>query len=421
MRSKLALSLIFSLSALLGASLHAQTVTSEQQKLKQYSDQVTRLEQANKDIAANLATQNKNLPPQRSALATAQKELDAAKGEVAEASARAKDDPSQLNQGRLENARFKQLLVQRKYDDANSGLQKTESDISRLKKTLQANQHRLESLHGEIADERALIARLAERERTEAQERQQHEAATAAADDARSKAQVEKLRQEHEAAIKEIERLKAMLAKKEAADKLAAGAPAAATAQKATGASAAATKTATAATVAGAAATAAAKTNAAANTSDDSAPTTTATASTTPVTTLASIASTRPAPAAKPVAAAAPTLSRANDSEAVRIALHQTEKLAAQGGSAPDKVLHIKRYTDGGLVRSEKTENLKYIGGGQYYGYTRVGSGPTDLVIGSHHWHTKFANSFTTFVFIFDDHDAAHPRLVLFDRALSSR
>lgn len=412
MRSTLALSLIFSLCALLGADVHAQTVVDEKQKLEQYNDEVARLEQANRDITANIAALKKRLPDQRSALAAASKERTTAEAKLADARDRANEKPSQTNQGLLENARFKQLLVQRKYDGANGDLQETESEIAHLKATVTSNRGRLARLRSKIVDQRALIDRLAERERTEAQERKQQAAAATAADDARSKAQVEKLRKEHQAAVAEIERLKAMLTKKEAADREATARDAVTIEKAAPGAATAKPSAATTATAAATAAAPAVRV-AAAPAAKTVAP---------PAATTANTPSQSATASSNGATDRSPQLVFLTDAATARAELQRIKKLAARhstGSDAHTRLLHIKRYTTSGALRSEKSCSLRYLGGSQYRCHTRVGSGPSELIVKPYHWRTEFPDSSTAYDFILDNRDPRHPRLVLFDRDLT--
>jgi hypothetical protein len=90
-----------------------------------------------------------------------------------------------------------------------------------------------------------------------------------------------------------------------------------------------------------------------------------------------------------------------------------------QGARARSKkVMHIKTYKDDRLSK-QTSHSLRHLGNGLYQGRTVVRSGTTSFVIAGKHWRAEIPHSDhkQQYIFILDTRDNSNPELTMFDRS----
>lgn len=315
----------------------AQTTKSDGKALLEREQAVLSQQIAAKQ--QQIATLRERPSPEQAELAEALKTLNDAR-----AAHKAKGNAD--TEAKLKNAEFKYTLAERKFNKANADIDTLNNELEQLRQQLAATRQQARSApSGEAQNAAAGQQRLAE-ERARRQEQE-----------------LQRTRQEAESQQREIERLKALLAAKEAAAKTAPAQPAAAAAPA-------------------------------------------------PV----------PAPAAN-AAAASEGLHKLSSRQEVVQSLQQLEQrlsglsLRARGGV--NEVLYLKPKNRTATNKDRIT--LRALGLEQYRGEAQIEPGSYELVLGFKRWPLQFGDAERgTFVFLYDNSDAQKPQLVLYDSALEN-
>jgi hypothetical protein len=188
----------FSLLGMMTSPSFAQTLYSERGKLNALKQEQKDLIETNSDIEQNLElikddiTAAKSTAPSDSAYVQAKTNLGTAEEVLAA-------NPSDANQAKVDNAKFKLLLAERKFKKNNKALFDLEKEQQQLSASLVSNNRRSEEISGQIVSLTAIVASLQANEEKNAK----------AAADARSK-------QQQLDSEREIAQLRQKLAQREA-------------------------------------------------------------------------------------------------------------------------------------------------------------------------------------------------------------
>lgn len=323
--------------------------------------QISGLEREQTVLSQQIAAKQKQVDTLRSRPSPEQKELADARRTVDEARAAYKAAPNPDTESKLKNAEFKSTLAERKYDKANADVAALVSEIEGLKQQTAVKQRQLKALQLQ-ASEQAVAPKT-----PAVDPKQQQRLAEERARQKQQEQELERTRQQNDAAQKEIERLKALLATKE-------------------NSSAAAPVAKAPATVAVPAAVAV---------------------------------------AAKPAAPADGGLRQLGTTAEVVAELQAlAQRLPAEGRRAREtnEVVYFKLQQNGKEV--EKTMvSLKALGGNQYRGTATLNAGSYEVVLGSNRWKTDISGSGsnTGFVVLFDGSNAAKPKLSFYNQVLEGK
>jgi hypothetical protein len=336
---------LMAMVGILGNSSFAQDLRSQQTAIE-------------KDIAAlnqQISSKQQQANALRNRPSPEQAELAAAQKALNDARAEAKANPSSENEGKARNAEFKFKLAQIKYDKAHGEVETLSDEIDRLKQQLASKQQQIKDLGKQTAEPQVdpqQQQKLAD-ERNKRQQQEQELART---------------KQEADAARKEIERLKAALASKEAAEaKAQAAAPAATPA---------------------------------------------------PAPAPVAVAAGKP-DAAKPAATGSSNVIKLDSQQAV---LHALQDFAQRTAGADarrtiNQTLYVKSPNVAATNKDKIT--LKGLGNNQYRGSNSIPAGTYEAVLGFNRWPVTFsASEAGDLVFLLDYSDEKNPRLTIYNSTL---
>jgi myosin heavy subunit len=329
--------------------------------------QISNLEREQSTLNQQVAAKQKQIDTLRSRPSPEQKELADAKRAVDEARAVYKQTANADTESKLKNAEFKYTLAERKYDKSNGDVAALANEIDGLKLQMATKQRQVKTLQQQAAEQATAPKPAA------VDPRQQQKLAEDRARQKQQEQELEKTKQQNDAAQKEIERLKALLASKETANSASPAAVAKAT-------PAVATTTAVAATPVVA--------KAAAATGGDG---------------LRQLSSTGDV---------------VSELQAVSQRLSGDTKRTKQ----TNEVVHFKRQ-QGGKDVDKSMVTLKALGSNQFRGKAALDPGSYEVVLGTTRWKTDISSisSKTDFVVLLDNSDAAKPKLSFYNQALEGR
>jgi hypothetical protein len=196
--------------------LSAQDATKEQKALADTQAKITTLHNEQNAAAAQLKKLKAERASIESSLAPSTAEFEAAKAERDKAVADAKANPSDTSKQVADNANFKFMLAERKYDKAREVLVAHDAKTAELEKRIASNEAAIKSSQNAIEQQKAGLDQL---------QKQSAEKAKLAASAAAQKKEQELLQNKAAlvetqakaaAAQAEVERLKKMLAEKQA-------------------------------------------------------------------------------------------------------------------------------------------------------------------------------------------------------------
>lgn len=295
--------------------------------------------------------------PEQAELANAQKALNDARADL-------KAHPGAEAEGKARNAEFKFKLAEIKYDKSHGEVEALNDEVDRLKQQVASKQQQLKEVGKQSAEPLAdpqQQQKLADERNKRSQQEQEL---------ARSK-------QEAESARKEIERLKAALASKEASE----------------------TK-------------AAVSTPAAAAPAPTPAPT--------PVAAVAAPTKTEPAKASG-AAPSSNNVSKLDSQQTVLHALQATAQRVASASTAARRTTNQTLYvkSPNAVAANKDRVALKGLGNNQYRGNGKFTAGEYEIVLGFNTWPLTLSNSDAgELVFLLDSSDEKSPRLVIYNSAL---
>lgn len=212
-RSFCAIVISFCLISLPFAS-HAQSVDQEKAKLESLRNQNSNLRQLNRELEANISRLNEVITSSRAENSDSNQALKAAEKILDEAKQAHQAAPSELTNGKLENANFKYAIALRKYQKSNPELQKQVQERQELQKAFDTNQLTINSNLDLIRSQMALVDSL-EKEAAKRAEQQAQAAAEKVAQQPKVKSAAELKAEEDElkAALEEVNRLRALLSR----------------------------------------------------------------------------------------------------------------------------------------------------------------------------------------------------------------
>src|SRR5690606_31891052 len=348
-RKSIGIAGIITMAGMLGSIAFAQDVRTQAAMEKDIASLNQQISSKQQQINAL-----RNRPsPEQAEVAAAEKALENARADL-------KAKPDSDNEGRVRNAEFKLKLAQIKFDKSNNEIDSLNDDVSRLRQQVLARQQQVKEAGRQVAVPADLpTPQQANADRAKRQQEQE----------------LLRAKQDAEAARKEIERLKAALAVKEAGEaKAQAAAPVAAAAVDP-----AAAKAASAVAVAPAAAQAVAKQSASAT--------------------------------AGPV--------KLKSQQDVLRALQKTAELTANADTRRtiNQSLYIKQPNVAATNKDKIT--LHGLGNNQYRGSSNIASGEYEAVLGFNRWPATFAASEACEqTFLLDYSDDKTPRLIIYSSAL---
>lgn len=327
--------------------------------------QITNAEREQTTLSQQIAAKQKQIDALRARPSPEQKELADARRAVEEARASYKAVANPDNESKLKNSEFKYTLAERKYDKANGDVAALVADIDNLKSQVASKQRQVKTLQQQATEQAA-----APKAPTVDVKQQQKLADERAVKQKLQDQELEKTKQQNDAAQKEIERLKALLATKESAN-TPAPAPKAATP----------VATPVAATPVAAVATAA-------------------------VATPASTGGLR-------------QLTSQSDVVAELQAISQRAG-TSKSGRDTNEIGYFKLQQNGKEVSKERVA-LKALGNAQYRGTVKLGPGSYDVVVGITHWKADIAGAESDYVVLLDESDANKPRISFYNQALEGK
>lgn len=324
-------------------------------------NQINNLEREQTALTQQVSVKQKQIEVLRSRPSPEQSELAEARRAVDTARAAYKADNSATNEAMLKNAEFKATLAERKYDKANSDVAALRADAENLKQQIANKQRQLKSLQQQAAEQaaapKAVAVPVVTQQRAEDSPKQKQQ-----------DLELERTRKQNDAAQKEIERLKALLATKEAA----------ATSVVATPAKAAAVQ------------------------------------QTTPAPTPA----VTPAPVTNAATAVTGLQQLSTKAEVVSTLQAFATRAAGdnQRGRSTNEIVYFKPQsgTEKGMVR------LKALGNQQYRGNADLSAGSYDVVLGTNRWKTTISGiaADTSFTVLLDMSNAAQPQIIFYNATL---
>jgi len=329
--------------------------------------QISTLEREASTLSQQVTAKQRQIDALRSRPSPEQQELVEARRAVDDARAQYKAVNSADNESKLKNAEFKYTLAERKYDKANGEVTSLKAEIDSLKQQIASRQRQVKTLQQQAAEVAAVPKPAA------VDPKQQQRVAEERAKQRQQEQELEKTRQMNDAAQKEIERLKALLANKEAANAGAAAAKPAAAVTATTAASAAAAPAAA------------------------------------PTTKIAASAGT----------AGLQRLTTTTEVVAALQALAQRAPTEARRNKEVNEVAYFKRQLNG-KDADKAMASLRALGNSQFRGEVKLNPGNYIVVLGSHRWPVEIADisPSTPFVVLLDYSDAAKPKLQYYKAAL---
>ena len=324
------------------------------------------LEREQAQLNQQIAAKQQQITTLRNRPSPEQAELTEAQQVVTDARAAYKANPNGENEAKVKNAEFKYTLVERKYSKAHADVEALVEEVDKLRQQVAAKQQQIKSAAQQASEQQAAATsqqqqRLAE-ERAKRQQQEQ---------------ELQRTKQETETQQREIERLKALLAAKEAAAAKPVEAPKPAAPEAA--------KTAAAATPAASPA--------------QSAPAANTTTNTTGLYKLVS------------------------QQEVVQELQAMEKRLASTGdrdrGGVSD-VMYVKRPNT--KATNKDRVALKSLGHEQYRGETQIDTGSYELVIGFNRWTVDIAaGEGGNLVILYDNSEAKKPRLFIYNQKLEGK
>lgn len=326
------------------------------------TSQISTLEREQAALTQQVAAKEKQIEVLRSRPSPEQKEVADARRAVDEARAAYKSDANAANEAKLKNAEFKTTLAERKYDKANADVAALRAESENLKQQIASKQRQLKSLQIQAAEQAAPAAAAPRVVEDSSRQKQQDQ-------------ELERTRKQNETAQKEIERLKALLATKEAANNAAPATPAPAAVTTAT----------TAATTAAA-----------------------------PVATSPAVN----APAADS-AGGAHQLTTSGEVVNALQALASRSASSTRRGKDTNEIAYFKLQggSGNGMV------SLKALGNAQYRGETKLSAGNYEIVLRTNRWKTTLSGiaADTTFIVLLDNSNPAQPKMSYYNAALEGK
>lgn len=195
----------FLLSATWAAGVAAQGIESETAKLEQLHQRLSNLQQNQQQIEQQVSQLQSSLKDAQSRPSPENAQLDAAQKALEQARADYQTDPSEVNSSRVQNAEFKLALIERKFSKTSSEASELSARIADLNNELEKNRSAIANTEQSIERQEAAINRL--RSQRLAEERSMRQ---------RQQEALQRSQAEAEAAQREIARLRAMLAQREA-------------------------------------------------------------------------------------------------------------------------------------------------------------------------------------------------------------
>jgi cell division protein FtsB len=332
--------------------------------------QIANAEREQSTLSQQIAAKQKQIDTLRSRPSPEQKELADARRTVEEARATFKTAATPDNESKLKNAEFKYTLAERKYDKSNGDVAALVAEVESLKSQVAGKQRQVKTLQQQATEQAAAP------KAPVVDPKQQQKLADDRAKQKLQEQELEKTKQQNDAAQKEIERLKSLLANKETAN-----APA-----------------------------------------------------------VVAAPATKPAApvVAAPVAAAAVTPSTVSSATADAGGLRQLSsktdvvaelQMTAQRagndntrGKTPNEIVYFKLLQNGKEVGKERAA-LRALGNAQFRGTAKLNAGSYDVVLGQTHWKAEVAgiNGETEFVILLDESDANKPKLSFYNQALEGK
>ena len=331
--------------------------------------QIANAEREQSTLSQQVAAKQKQIDALRARPSPEQKELTDARRTVDDARAAFKVAATPDNESKLKNAEFKYTLAERKYDKSNGDVAALVADIESLKTQIAGKQRQIKTLQQQAAEQAAAP------KAPPVDLKQQQKLADDRAKQKLQEQELEKTKQQNDAAQKEIERLKTLLANKETAN-----APA-------------------------------------------------------PAPVSAPAPATKPAmPAAAPVAAAAVAISAVADAGGLRQLQSKTDVAAELQATAqragndntrsrtPNEIVYFKLLQNGKEAGKERAA-LKALGNAQFRGIAKLNAGSYDVVLGQTHWKAEVAgiSGETEFVVLLDESDINKPKMSFYNQALEGK
>jgi chromosome segregation ATPase len=158
----------FSLLGMMTSASFGQTLYSERSKLNALQQEQKDLIETNSDIEQNLESITEELAEIKST-APSDNAYDEAKANLTAAQDALATDPSSANQAKVDNAKFKLLLAERKYKKNNKELFDLEKEQQQLSASLVSNTRRSEEIAGQVVSLTAIVASMQANEAKNAQ------------------------------------------------------------------------------------------------------------------------------------------------------------------------------------------------------------------------------------------------------------
>jgi DNA repair exonuclease SbcCD ATPase subunit len=149
----------FSLLGMMTSASFGQTLYSERSKLNALKQEQKGLIETNSDIEQNLESIKEELTEIKST-APSDNAYDEAKANLAATEETLATDPSSANQAKVDNAKFKLLLAERKYKKNNKELFDLEKEQQQLSASLVSNNRRSEEISGQVVNLTAIVGSL---------------------------------------------------------------------------------------------------------------------------------------------------------------------------------------------------------------------------------------------------------------------
>jgi hypothetical protein len=149
----------FSLLGMMTSASFGQTLYSERSKLNALQQEQKGLIETNSDIEQNLESIKEELTEIKST-APSDNAYDEAKANLAASEDTLAADPSSTNQAKVDNAKFKLLLAERKYKKNNKELFDLEREQRQLSASLVSNNRRSEEISGQVVSLTAIVGSL---------------------------------------------------------------------------------------------------------------------------------------------------------------------------------------------------------------------------------------------------------------------
>jgi hypothetical protein len=146
----------FSLLGMMASASFGQTLYSERSKLNALKQEQKGLIETNSDIEQNLESIKEELTEIKST-APSDNAYDEAKANLAATEETLATDPSSANQAKVDNAKFKLLLAERKYKKNNKELFDLEKEQQQLSASLVSNNRRSEEISGQVVSLTAIV------------------------------------------------------------------------------------------------------------------------------------------------------------------------------------------------------------------------------------------------------------------------